>query len=344
MEAIDPRNLSPVAFERGVVRLGGRVEDAARLLAHVVKLGHATPDGLERTPRKVLDAIGWPLRRLEPVEHRVSSIYPFHKLAYRTHDDRILESVLIPVTQGRFSVCVSSQVGCRRGCLVCATARMPRPRDLETWEIVDQIVQGVAASPGPVRAVVFLGMGEPLDNYDAAMAAAEIASHPAVGVSQAKAVTIGTVGIAPAMRRFAAERRKFRLAVSLGSAAPERRQHLMPVTRQWPLEELADAVREVHAAQRERQMIAMTMLGGYNTGSDEAEAIGRWLVGVPYRLSLIDVAEGPHHPFRPPTKQEADEFIAAFRKVGQPFTRRLSGGGDIDAACGMLAGRLAATP
>jgi 23S rRNA (adenine2503-C2)-methyltransferase len=340
MEPLDPRSLPPAELERAVARLGGRAEHAARLLAHVVKLGRDTPDGLRRMPRKVLDAVAWPLPRLRLREHRVSSLHPFHKLAYETHDGRILEGVLIPVTQGRFSVCVSSQIGCRRGCLVCATAGMPRPRNLAAWEIVDQIVQGVAAAPGPVRSVVFLGMGEPLDNYDEATTAAEIACHPAVGIAQSKAITIGTVGVVPGIRRFAEEGRKFRLAVSLGSAVAERRARLMPVARKWPLAELADAVRAVHRAQGERQMIAMTMLGGYNTDDAEVDAIARWLPDVPYRLSLIDVAPGPHHPFRPPTKEEADAFIAAFRRVGQPFTRRLSGGADIDAACGMLAGRL----
>jgi 23S rRNA (adenine2503-C2)-methyltransferase len=341
MQPLDPRNLPPLELERAVTALGGRPEHAARLLAHVVKAGHVTPDGLRRMPRRVLDAVAWPLPRLTLVEHRVSRVDPFHKLAYRTTDGRIVESVLIPVTQGRYSVCVSSQVGCRRGCLVCATGRLPFVRDLETWEIVDQIVHGVAAAPGPVRAVVFLGMGEPLDNYEAALAAAEIASRPAVGIAQQKAITIGTAGVVPAMRRFAQERRKFRLAVSLGSAVPERRRRLMPGAARWPLAELADAVREVYAAQRERQMIAMTMLGGCNTGPDEVEALARWLPDVPYRLSAIDVAPGPHHPYRPPTPAEADGFFEAFRRVGQPFTRRLSGGADIDAACGMLAGRLA---
>jgi len=340
VEPLDPRNLSPLELERAVAALGGRPEHAARLAAHVVRNGHRTADGLRRMPRRVLDAVPWPLPRLEPVEHRVSRTAPFHKLAYRTADGRIVESVLIPVTQGRYSVCVSSQVGCRRGCLVCATGRVPYARDLETWEIVDQMVQGIRAAPGPVRAVVFLGMGEPLDGYERVTAAAEIASHPAVGIAQQKAITIGTAGIVPGIRRFARERRKFRLAVSLGSAVPERRRRLMPGVARWSLEELADAVREVYAAQHERQMIALTLLGGYNTDLDEVEALARWLPDVPYRLSAIDVAPGPHHPFRPPTPAEADRFFEAFRRVGRPFTRRLSGGADIEAACGMLAGRL----
>lgn len=340
MEPLDPRNLPPPELERAVAARGGRPEHAARLLAHVVRVGRNAPDGLRRMPRRVLDAVPWPLRTLELVEHRVSRIDPFHKLAYRTADGWIVESVLIPVTHGRYSICVSSQVGCRLGCLVCASGRIPFVRNLETWEIVDQVVQGVRAAPGPVRAVVFLGMGEPLDAYETVMAAAEIASHPAVGTAQRKAITIGTAGVVPGIRRFARERRKFRLAVSLGSAVAERRRRLMPGVAAWSLEELADAVREVYRAQGERQMIALTMLGGYNTGVDEVEALARWLPDVPYRLSAIDVAPGPHHPFRPPTKAEADGFFEAFRRVGQPFTRRLSGGADIEAACGMLAGRL----
>ncbi len=343
MQPLDPRNLPPLELERAVAALGGRPEHAARLLAHVVRFGHVTPDGLQRMPRRIRDAVAWPLPRLTLVEHRVSRADPFHKLAYRTADGRIVESVLIPVNHGRYSVCVSSQLGCRRGCAICATGRLPYVRDLATWEIVDQLVQGVAAAPGPVRAVVFLGMGEALDCYETALAAAEIASLPAVGLAQQKAITIGTAGIVPEMRRFARERRKFRLAVSLGSAVPERRRRLMPGAARWSLEELADAVREVYAVQRERQMIALTLLGGYNTGPDEVDALARWLPDVPYRLSAIDVSPGPHHPFRPPTAAEADGFFEAFRRVGRPFTRRLSGGADIDAACGMLAGKLSAT-
>jgi 23S rRNA (adenine2503-C2)-methyltransferase len=340
MAGLDPRAMPPADLEREVVRLGGRPEHAPWLLAHVVKRGRVVPDGLRRVPRKVADAVPWPLPRLRLLEHRRSTTDRFEKLAYGTHDGRVVESVLIPVRRGRWSVCVSSQVGCRRGCLVCATARMPRPRNLEAWEIVDQIVQGVAAAPGPVGAVVFLGMGEPLDNYDAVLAAAEIACHPAVGAAGSKAITIGTVGVVPQILRFAREARRFRLAVSLGSAVPERRERLMPIARQHGLAELAEALRAVHRAQGTRQMVVLTLLGGYNTGPDEVEALARWLPDVPYRLSLIDVACGPHHPFRPPTRAEVDGFLEAFRPLGQPFTRRLSGGGDIDAACGMLAGRL----
>lgn len=341
MSGLDPRQLEPTELVRTVASLGGREEHARRLLSYVGKHGGDRPEGLANVPRRVRDAVAWPLPRLRLVEHRISHGYPFAKLAWQTVDARIVESVLIPVQHGRFSICVSSQVGCRRGCAVCATARMGRPRDLEPWEIVDQVVQGVRLAPGPVRAVVFLGMGEPLDNYAAVMCAAQLLHHPCVGAAEQEAITIGTVGVAPAMRRFAAERRRYRLALSLGSAIAERRAELMPIARQYGLGELHDALRAVHVAQQTRQLVSLTLLGGYNTDAVEARAVGSWLAGIPCRLTLIDVAAGPHHPFSAPASAELDEFIGAFKPFGIPFTRRLSGGADIDAACGMLAGRLA---
>jgi 23S rRNA (adenine2503-C2)-methyltransferase len=130
------------------------------------------------------------------------------------------------------------------------------------------------------------------------------------------------------------------MAVSIGSAVPSRRAELMPIDRRHGLDELAEALRAVHASQQTRQLVSLTLLGGYNTDAEEAQAIGRWLAGIPSRLTLIDVAPGPHHPFLPPSPAELDDFLGAFKPFGVPFTRRLSGGADIDAACGMLAGRL----
>ena len=154
-EGLDPRSMTPAALERAVARLGGRAEHAARLLAHVVKLGRVVPDGLRRMPRRVVDAVPWLLRRLRPVECRVSRVYLFHKLAYETHDGRIVESVLIPVTQG------GSRSACPRrrlpsGAWSAPPRYMPRPRSggvrsSTRWS------RGSRRRP-PVRAVVFLGM------------------------------------------------------------------------------------------------------------------------------------------------------------------------------------------
>src|SRR5262249_7327634 len=156
----------------------------------------------------------------------------------------------------KYIVCVSSQVGCALACAFCATGRMGFHRNLATWEIVDQVVKIQADSPHPVRGVVFMGMGEPLLNYERVIRAARVLSEPCGTAIGAKAITISTVGIVPFIRRFIAEHQPYRLIVSLTSAIPEKRRELLPVERTYPLPELMQAVREYHAATGKRVTLA----------------------------------------------------------------------------------------
>src|SRR4030095_13959560 len=160
------------------------------------------------------------------------------------------------------------QVGCALGCVFCATGRMGFQRNLATWEIVDQVTQIQADSPHPVRGVVFMGMGEPLLNYDRVIRAARIFSEPCGMAIRGKAITISTVGIVPGIRRFTAEGHPFRLIVSLTAARSEQRQALLPIEGVYPLPELLDAVREYHASTRRRVTFAWTVLAGINTSRD----------------------------------------------------------------------------
>ena len=143
------------------------------------------------------------------------------------------EAVRIPLLHRpddfKYVVCVSSQVGCAMGCVFCATGRMGMGRNLAAWEIVDQVVKMQADSPHPIRGVVFMGMGEPMLNYDAVMTAIQILSEPCGMAIAAKAITLFTVGIIPGIRRFTAERHRARLVVSLTSANPLQRRELLPV-------------------------------------------------------------------------------------------------------------------
>src|SRR5262249_17152277 len=138
------------------------------------------------------------------------------------------EAVRIPLLHRpgdeKYVVCVSSQVGCALGCVFCATGRMGFKRNLATWEIVDQVLHVRADSPHPVRGVVFMGRGAPLLNYDRVMPAAEVLSEPCGPAINARAISVSTVGVVPMIRRFTAERRPYRLVVSLTSADPQRRR------------------------------------------------------------------------------------------------------------------------
>jgi len=280
------------------------------------------------------------LARLDKV---VSAQDGFTKYLFRGDGPEPFEAVRIPLLHRpdnlKFIVCVSSQVGCAMGCQFCATGRMGFRRNLAAWEIVDQVVQIQADSPYPVRGVVFMGMGEPMLNYERVIQAARVLSEPCGMAIAGKAITISTVGIVPGIRRFTAERPSFRLVVSLSSADPLQRLSLMPVEKAYPLTELMDAIREYHAATGRRVILAWTMISGLNTRDDDARQLAELTRGLPIQLDLIDVND-PTGRLKPPSREELHAFRDALTaRLGMPVARRYSGGQDIAAACGMLAGQ-----
>jgi 23S rRNA (adenine2503-C2)-methyltransferase len=181
-----------------------------------------------------------------------------------------------------------------------------------------------------------MGMGEPLLNYERVIAAAEVMCDPAGLAISNRAITISTAGVVPAIRRYTAERHKYRLAISLHAGTHERRASLMPIERKWPIEEVVDAAREHAAATRDRVMLEYVAIAGVNVGADDAAALTRLLAGIPIRFNLIEVNDASGA-FRPPERAELDAFREALAALGQPIVRRYSGGKDVRAACGMLA-------
>jgi 23S rRNA (adenine2503-C2)-methyltransferase len=280
--------------------------------------------------------------KLELLDKVVSPADGFAKYLFRGAGPDPFEAVRIPLLHRpddqKYIVCISSQVGCAMGCAFCATARMGFRRQLAPWEMVDSVIQIQADSPHPVRGVVFMGMGEPLLNYDAVIQACRIISEPCGLAIAGKAITISTSGIVAGIRRFTAERHPYRLVVSLTSADPETRRQLMPVENANPTPELIEAIREYHAATGIRITLAWTLISGVNTSPRDAEQLAGLLHGLPVKLDLIDVND-PTGRFRPPSREELDLFRDALTaKLGMPVARRYSGGQDIAAACGMLAG------
>ncbi len=207
---------------------------ARRLLAASVKRGELPALGSDLTARLRDD-----LRALTEIPHLtqvqkvVSPQDGFTKYLFQGQGTGQFEAVRIPLLHRpddlKYVACVSSQVGCAMGCVFCATGRMGFGRNLAAWEIVDQVVKMQADSPHPIRGVVFMGMGEPLLNYDAVMTAIQVLSEPCGMAIAAKAITLSTVGIIPGIRRFTAERHPARLVVSLTSADPLQRRELLPV-------------------------------------------------------------------------------------------------------------------
>jgi 23S rRNA (adenine2503-C2)-methyltransferase len=275
--------------------------------------------------------------RLEVVDRRRSAVDPFAKYLFRSGDGASFEAVRIPLERPRWSVCVSTQVGCALGCAFCETGRAGFTRNLEPWEIVEQVLCVRREAPErPVTGVVFQGQGEPLQNYDNVIRAAEILRHPCGARIRGDRITISTVGLLPMIERFAGERHPYRLILSLTSAHQDKRVRLVPVGRQYPVADLALAMRRLAALRGGPVHVAWVLMAGVNTAEDEAAELRRLFPNVPLRVSVIDVND-PTGRFRRAGDDERGRFLSALARHGIGFARRYSGGPDIHAACGMLA-------
>jgi 23S rRNA (adenine2503-C2)-methyltransferase len=329
-----------------LANLGVDIRLARRLQAAVVRRrAGEIPAQLPEVSPRLLEQIrkATSIPRLTLLERKVSPTDGFTKYLFQGNGPEPFESVGIPLVHRpgdeKYVVCVSSQVGCAMGCVFCATGRMGFRRNLAAWEIVDQVLQVQADGPHPVRGVVFMGMGEPLLNYDAVMRAAQVLSEPCGPAISARAITISTVGIVPQIRRFTAERRPYKLVVSLTSADHEQRLGLVPVEKVYPLPELMAAVREHQEASRTRVTLAWTVLSGINTRPEDARQLAELTLGLPVKINLIEVNDATGE-FQPPTKDELQRFRNALTaELGMPIVRRYSGGQDIHGGCGMLAGK-----
>lgn len=317
-----------------------RDAEARRVLAHIVANGREGFPASRPVPRAVEEAIARFTTRepLEIVERATDPSDGFVKYLFRLPDGALAEAVRIPLeAPGRFTVCLSSQAGCAMGCTFCATGRLGLIRNLEPWEIVAQFLAVRAEAPGEVTGAVFQGQGEPLHNYANVVQAAAVLSHPCGGRIRAEAITISTVGLVPAIRRYASEGHPYRLIVSLTSAIDERRRALLPSASAWPVSELAEAIRTYQSATGGRATIAWVVLGGINTGGDEVDALRTLFDGVPLRLNLIDVNDARPDGFVRASEDELSRFRDELRTLGIPIVRRYSGGAARHAACGMLA-------
>lgn len=326
--------------------LGVNLRTARQLQCAIIKHGEEEiPAHLQGVSSNVLKLVAEAavVPRLKMSKKQVSEIDHFAKYLFYGAGPDPFESVRIPLLHKeddeKYVTCVSSQVGCPVGCAFCHTGRMGFRRNLEVWEMVDQVVQIQSNSAYPVRGVVFMGMGEPLLNLDHVIRAARILAEPSATAIDSKAITISTVGIIPGIERFISEKLPFKLIVSLISADPETRARLLPIEKSHPLPELISILREYHKATRKRVNIAWPMLSGINTRKSDIRQLADLTNGMPILLNIIDVND-PSGAFSSPKGPELDEFIEIVRaELKMPIVYRYSGGYDIDGACGMLAGR-----
>jgi 23S rRNA (adenine2503-C2)-methyltransferase len=360
LQAITPERLAAIVP-------GVALAEARKLVARVHR-GEpvAATSAIRRTAADAVRAVG-SVPALDVIAETPSQIDPFVKYLLAAPDGARFEAVRIPLEHPeRFTVCVSSQVGCALGCAFCATGRVGLQRNLAAWEIVEQVrVVGARLGRGPsgpgvanprsaagsrsigrprVHGVVFQGMGEPLANLDEVLAAIEVLTEPCALGIDARAITVCTAGLPVGIRRLAREAPNVRLGLSIHTALAERRRSLMPIARAHELDELVDAAAEHARLTGLSPMWAVTLLAGVNDSDDDARAIAERArafeaaTGKRPRLSIIAynpmTRGGEGDPFQRSSREAA--YRAA---LGLPSHRRYSGGSDVNAACGQLAAR-----
>jgi len=257
------------------------------------------------------------------------------KYLFRLADGESIEAVRIPMDKERATLCVSTQVGCAMGCAFCLTATLGMRRNLETAEIVNQVCAVMAEEP--VGNVVFMGMGEPLANFDNLVKALDILQMEEGFDFSSRKLTVSTCGLTPEMKRFG-ECCSVGLAVSLNAADDKVRDALMPVNRRYPLAELMAACREFPLKQRQRITFEYILIHGVNDSAEDARRLVRLLHAVKAKINLIPFNEHPASSFRRPPQERIEVFQKYLLDHGLVAVRRASKGEDISAACGQLKG------
>lgn len=267
------------------------------------------------------------------------------KFGFTLEDGKLIESVLIPEPD-RNTLCVSSQVGCAMNCSFCLTATMGFERNLNPSEIVNQIcaVSDFLRNEAPkdligpdrVTNLVFMGMGEPLNNLQNLIKAISILTEQRGLDMTNRRITVSTCGIAPKMRTLG-EETDVNLAISLHAVDDATRNKLMPVNNRYPLEELLQACRDYPMAKRKRIMFEYILLKGINDSDEDAHKLTALLRGIPCKVNLLTYNESPGIPYESPSRNRVYAFQKIVRDGGYSVFIRSSRGEDISAACGQLA-------
>jgi 23S rRNA (adenine2503-C2)-methyltransferase len=319
--------------ERGAERFRAR-----QLFAWLYRRGASHVDDMSDLPRGLRDRLKDEsvITTPETVQHEHSQDGT-EKLLLRLPDRRLIESVFIPDTPA-MTFCISTQVGCAMACAFCLTGKMGLVRHLTAGEIVGQ-VRVLARSvnlDGRAFNIVFMGMGEPLHNYDATMKAVRILADKEGFALPPRRMTLSTVGLPPALDRLAHEPIMPNIAISLHAPTDRQREALVPVTKKYPIAEVLDACRRLPLKRRSRVTFEYVLLAGINDSPDDARGLAKLLSGMRAKVNLIPLNAAPGIPFDRPNDAAVDRFGAILAERGVTVSVRKSRGRDIRAACGQL--------
>jgi len=290
--------------------------------------------------RRLAESYTCTLGRIASEQH--SSDGQTIKLLFQLPDGQYIETVLMRYDRRR-TLCISTQAGCAMGCVFCATGQMGFFRNLTSGEIVAQVIhfaRELAQMDERVTNIVMMGMGEPLHNYQPTLDAVDRLTDEKGLDLGARKITISTVGLVPAIRRYAAEKRQTPLAVSLHAATDAERDKLIPINKRWPIAALMDACREyIHLTGR-RLTFEWALIAGENDTPEQARALGNLVQGMICHVNLIPLNPTAGYGGTPSSRARVSEFQAILQQYGVSSTVRVRRGIDIQAGCGQLRDRV----
>lgn len=340
MQKTDLKNLTVDDIEDFVVGLGMKPFRARQIFAWLYRPDFSDfmqmTDIAKEVRLLLTEKACFSAMKPEVIEHSEDGTLKF---GFRLDDGYIIESVLIPEEE-RNTLCVSSQVGCAMGCRFCLTGTMGFKRNLRPAEIVNQ-VQSVSewlisqGKPG-INNLVFMGMGEPLANFDNVVTALKILMEQRGLNFSSRRITVSTCGIIPRIRELG-EKVSINLAISLHAADDETRNTLMPVNEKYPVDDLLAACRDFPLPNRRKVMIEYIMIRDLNDSDLHAKRLIKKLHGLRCKINLIPFNESEHFPFQSPSLERLEAFQQILRNAKYTALIRNSRGADISAACGQLA-------
>lgn len=336
-------NLSFAEVENLLTGLGHPSFRARQIWEWVYQQYASSFEEMTNLPLAMRDQLGelFALGEFTMVSSQRSSDKQTTKVLFRLPDDQLIETVLMKYKKRR-TLCISTQAGCAMGCVFCATGQMGFFRNLSTGEIVAQVLyfaRQLAKDGQRISNVVFMGMGEPLHNYDNTLGAVDRLTDSTGFNLGARKITISTVGLIPAILRFADEQRQTRLAISLHAATDAERNRLIPVNKKWPIADLMDACRTYISKTGRRLTFEWALIHEENDTREQAQALGHLLRGMLCHVNLIPLNPTAGYDGGPSASDRVGDFQQELARFGVTSTVRVRRGIDIQAGCGQLRDR-----
>ena len=338
MEKTDIKSLSKNELARRLKELGAEPYRSGQIFKWLYAKLAGSFDEMTDIPAALKDALkkNFYIARLIKLDSKRSRLDGTTKYLFKLDDGNTIETVFLPEAS-RATICLSSQVGCKYGCSFCASAPFGFVRNLKASEILDEVIRVKSYHPGvPVTNLVFMGIGEPMDNYDNVLKAIRVFNDPEAFNIGARRITLSTCGIIPGIDRLKSEKLQVELSVSLHSAKDDVRSKLVPVNKKYPIKELIPACGDYTAETGRVITFEYVLMKGENASTDDARALVKLLKGIKCKVNVISYNNIAAGGYVQPDSGDVRMFMDTLKAGGVSATRRKSKGEDIDAGCGQL--------